>query len=324
VVVDTEEDFDWTQPFSRDAHEVKSLGAQRQMTPLFRRFGIRPTYVLDYPVVDAAASVDLIRELSSEQKALIGAHLQPWVNPPFDEELSERNSYPGNLLSSHERRKLDVLTDRIAAALGERPRIYKAGRYGLGRNSFAALQACGYLIDMSAVPGVDMRHAFGPDFRSVEPQPYWVGDQSRILELPMSRGFTGVIRRHGPFIEPRLQSWIGRKLRLGTCFALLGLLDSALLSPEGNSHRRHAALLAQLIKQGIRVFTLSYHSPSLMPGNTPYVRSDGDLQRLMRTIEQFFEMFFGRFNGIGTDPVQVRQGILDGSLLGSRAAVAAH
>ena len=43
----------------------------------------------------------------------IGAHLHPWVNPPFVESVSNYNSYPGNLPGALERAKLHKLTSRI-------------------------------------------------------------------------------------------------------------------------------------------------------------------------------------------------------------------
>ena len=36
-------------------------------------------------------------------------------------------------------------------------------------------------------------------------------------------------------------------------------------------------LTRALLARGQRTFVLSLHSPSVVPGNTPYVRSDADL-----------------------------------------------
>ena len=40
-------------------------------------------------------------------------------------------------------------------------------------------------------------------------------------------------------------------------------------------------LTRTLLNRGERIFTLSYHSPSLQPGNTPYVRNDRDLREVL-------------------------------------------
>ena len=50
VVVDAEEEFDWSGPFTRDHHSVRSMAAQGPMHRIFEKYDIRPTYVVDYPV----------------------------------------------------------------------------------------------------------------------------------------------------------------------------------------------------------------------------------------------------------------------------------
>ena len=77
------------------------------------------------------------------------------------------------------------------------PRIYKAGRYGLGPKTFRTLTELGYQIDISAVPGADLRTHHGPDFRQVAPQPYWIGPAGRLLELPLTRGYVGLLSEFG-------------------------------------------------------------------------------------------------------------------------------
>ena len=86
-----------------------------------------------------------------------------------------------------------MLTRAIEDGLGLTPRIYKAGRYGLGPKTFRTLTELGYQIDISAVPGADLRIHHGPDFRRVAPQPYWIGPAGRLLELPLTRGYVGLL-----------------------------------------------------------------------------------------------------------------------------------
>ena len=74
-----------------------------------------------------------LKELLEAGQCEIGAQLHPWVNPPFVEVISNRNSYPGNLPMVVEYDKLLALTDMLEEAFGSRPRIYRAGRYGYVR-----------------------------------------------------------------------------------------------------------------------------------------------------------------------------------------------
>ncbi|MGQ0559619.1 MAG: polysaccharide deacetylase family protein, partial [Sphingosinicella sp.] len=157
VVVDTEEEFDWNEPFSRAATATSAIAAQARAHEIFDRFGIVPTYVVDYPVAANAKPAAILRKLKDEGRAEIGAHLHPWVTPPFVEEVNARNSYGCNLPPEVERAKIETLTAAIGEAFGERPTIFKAGRHGLGPSTVRALVELGYRIDCSALPHSDLR-----------------------------------------------------------------------------------------------------------------------------------------------------------------------
>ena len=49
--------------------------------------------------------------------------------------------------------------------------------------------------------------------------------------------------------------------------------------------------------RGHRLFSLTYHSPSLEPGHTPYVRSEADLDRFLGAIEQVLAFFRDEMGG---------------------------
>ena len=61
VVIDTEEEFDWSQPHARDNTSVSAIAAQGLAQEVFRRHGIVPTYVIDYPVAATPAAVSALK-----------------------------------------------------------------------------------------------------------------------------------------------------------------------------------------------------------------------------------------------------------------------
>jgi hypothetical protein len=124
IVVDTEEEFDWSAPFSRANVSTRSIPAQAAAHEIYDRLGIVPTYVLDHPVATDPAAVEFLGALRREGRAEIGAHLHPWVSPPHVEEVTTRNSYHCNLPPALERAKIEMLTATIAEAFGERPTIF--------------------------------------------------------------------------------------------------------------------------------------------------------------------------------------------------------
>jgi len=78
------------------------------------------------------------------------------------------------------------------------------------------------------------------------------------------------------------------------------------LSPEGFGPRHHRRLTEHLLERGVRVFTWSFHTPSLEPGHTPYVRSEADLKEFLDRFRAYFEWFLGDIGGVTATPLDVK------------------
>ena len=306
AVVDTEEEFDWSAPFDRASRTVRAMEALHLAQDIFRDFGLVPTYVVDHPVATTPASIAVLRHYHDLGQCLIGSHLHPWVTPPDEEEVTAFNSYPGNLDPGLERAKLDLLTRAIADAFGARPVIYKAGRYGVGPATAGILADLGYLIDLSVVPHSSYEADGGPDFRRCLDRPYWFGEDDRLLEIPLSCGFSGYGSRFGPDVYRVVNTPVGRRLRLGAVLSRTRLLTRAMLTPEGVGAEGQANLIHALRRDGHRIFTLNYHSPSLALCCTPYVQTARERQALLDNIRWFLDYFLGRFGGRASTPIEVR------------------
>lgn len=306
VIVDTEEEFDWHHPLSRASIGVGHIRDQSHAQAIYARFGLRPTYVVDYAVANQEDGYGPLRDWAEAGACEIGAHLHPWVNPPFDEPVTNRNSYPGNLPAPLERQKLTVLTEVIEKRFGRRPTVYRAGRYGVGPASAAILEDLGYEIDMSVVPRSDFRVDEGPDFRHCGPRPYWFGRSHRLLEIPLTVGWTGLLAAAGAPLQHAAQSRWGRSLRLQGLLSRSHLFDRIRLSPEGITLTEMQRLTRVMIARGQRIFSLTYHSPSLVPGNTPYVANQSDLAAFLKTIEMYLEFFYDEIGGTAATPHEIR------------------
>lgn len=302
AVIDTEEEFDWSKPHDPANRSVRCIAEQHWAQTIFERYGVTPTYVVDHPVAATPESAVVFRDWRAAGRCVVGAHLHPWVNPPFGEQLTAANSYPGNLPRPVEFEKLKVLTDTIADSIGARPSIYKAGRYGLGPNTPGILAELGYEIDLSVVPATDFGADGGPNFRGYPHEPYWFGPGGQLLEVPLSRGYPGWLGDWGERVHGALSGPLGQRLRLPGILARLGAAERIQLTPEGVSAADNCRLADYLAARGRQVFTYAYHSSTLLPGGSPYVADLGQRQAFLDGIERFLEHFMGNLGGRGVTP----------------------
>lgn len=304
VTVDTEEEFDWLKPLARESTSVTHIPAQARAQAIYARYGLKPTYFIDYPVAEKA--YEPLRDWSKAGACDIGAHLHPWVSPPHDETVCNRNSYPGNLPRDLERAKLQHLTELIAERIGKRPTVYRAGRYGAGPNTATILEELGYEIDSSVLARQNLRPEEGPDFSALGLDPYWFGERRRLLEIPVTVGWDGWLSGTGLFWQQAIRSSIGQALHLPGVLARSRAFNRVKLTPEGVPLEELRQVTEAMLRAGYRVFNFTYHSPSLAPGHTPYVGSAAELDQFLDRIERYLEFFFTRCNGFAATPHLVR------------------
>lgn len=276
VTVDTEEEFDWEAPLDRTSHGLTTVPALRKFQQFCEGFGVVPTYLIDYPVACSPDAPAAIGDAVAAGRAEVGVQLHPWVSPPFDEDVSEFNSYSGNLPFELERAKFRTLRDRIEQVFGTPPLAYRAGRYGLGPRTAEILHECGIAVDTSVRARFDYSSTRGPNYREHPLRPYWVDPARTLLEMPLTTVYWGPLRQLGNLIYPYL--WRAPSIR--GVLARAGLLERIPLTPEGVTAEEALRGVDIAIDDGLPILVFSFHSPSLAPGHTPYVRNEADLDAL--------------------------------------------
>lgn len=273
LTVDTEEEFDWNQPLARDGHTLETIPRLREFQSFCEAAGVVPIYLIDYPVATSPLAADVLREAVAAGRAEVGVQLHPWVNPPHDEAVNPYNSYAGNLPEALEREKFFKLRDTIEANFGARPVIYRAGRYGVGPHTTKLLTDAGMAIDTSARARFDYSSSGGPNFRDLPVKPWWLDRAARLIELPLTTVYWGMLRQLGHWLYPKM--WRAPKLR--GALARIGLLERIPLTPEGVTLDEVIRGIDIALDDGLPVLVFSFHSPSLAPGYSPYVRDEADL-----------------------------------------------
>ncbi len=295
VSIDTEED-NW-EP-SRENIRIANIRALPSLHRTFEAFGVRPTYFCSYQVVRVPWARTILQDIAANGAAEIGAHLHPWNTPPMREAMAPRHTMMKNLPFELQEEKLLVLTDAVTTVLGTRPRSFRAGRYGLGSTGARLLARCGYTVDSSVTPFLDWRrYDDGPDHREAPVAVYRPSLDNLtlpslngpVVEVPVSVGFTRrPFRRWAERHERMTQLRVG-PLTLASLAYRSHFLRKVQLSFETDSVRDMLVLTNELVRDGVRCLHLTWHSPSMVEGMSPFTRTVADRHRLRAKIDRFFD-----------------------------------
>lgn len=287
IVVDAEEDFDWRNPVYGAQHTTGNMLNTRILQEIAGAYGVAPAYLLTYPILDAPEVVQVLRRRIERGECEAGVQLHPWVTPPFDHGSAAATSFAGNLAPELERRKLVELTRKFQECFGAAPRMYRAGRYGLGEHSADLLAELGFTIDTSLAPRTNFASEGGPDYSGYGYRPFWFGAGARLLEAPLCREVVGWSGRWAPGVLRALAAPPLDRLHVSAIATRVRCAERITLSPEGNDLAAMIRLVRRLHAAGQRLFVLSFHSSSLAAGRNPYVRTKAQLH-----------YFYDRLSGI--------------------------
>ncbi len=289
LTVDTEEEFDWDGDFNAFEYRLEQFRALEQFQQFAEGLGVPPVYLIDWPIAQSPRAQEILGDAVRRGTAEIGIQLHPWVNPPHSEEVNPYNSFAGNLPADLERDKFLRLRDAIEKNFGCHPQIYRAGRYGLGPHTAELLKEAGVPIDSSVRSRFDYSAGHGVDYSRHPLEPYWVDAERQLLELPLTTVFWGLLRKQGQWLHPRASAFP----LVNGLLSRLALLEKIALTPEGVTREEALRGIDIALDDGLPLLVLSFHSPSLMVGKTPYVRNEDELDALydwLRAIYAYLEL----------------------------------
>ena len=289
--IDTEGDNQWDAA-ARAAQRFENIYALGRLHALFARHGVRPTYVITYPVATDPRSAEVLRGLLAGGDCEIGAHHHAWETPPCTAEDVRRHPYASMLPLAQFEAQLEALTDAIDAAVGRRPVSYRSGRFGFAAEHVASLERLGYLVESSVAPLFYERHKGGPEFVEAPLTPYFLAYDSavtpgatNVLEVPVSAA-----------LHRRLPRWLqyayARAPRPYTTKRVLRALRLARmrwLRPSYSSLDDMRTLARDLARQHEPVLNLLFHSSEAIVGGSPYNRTQAELDAFCDRLERFFD-----------------------------------
>ena len=292
--VDTEEEFDWSGQFPQHDCAVENI----QCLPKFQSYcdsiGIRPTYLVDYPVATTPESARVLRQIADSSNAEIGAHLHPWCNPPYEGPNNERASHVVNLPRVLIEKKIAHLIQAIEDHIGVSPKVFRTGRWGINSSVLAAVADAGFDVDSSIYP------FYENEFFScllANHKPYWPsfdnpdipGSQRKIFEIPVTAGFNRPNFRFWSKVHSILSK---RSLKM---FRPIGIawqtntLRKLYLSPELSSAADLVTLVDAALSENQSVIHMFLHSSTLLPGKNVFTKTEEDKDTIYKRISAVVE-----------------------------------
>jgi hypothetical protein len=288
VAIDTEGDNQWDAA-ARRRQTFRNTRALARLLDFFEAHGVRPTYVVTYPVARDPESAQVHRDLLARGTCEVGAQHHAWETPPCHPADVDRHPYALSLPRDQFEAQLHTLTQAIIEAAGVGPVSYRSGRFGFTAAHVSVHDQQGYLIDSRVTPLFYEAHKGGPDFVGAPLSPYYLSydDATRagtsgVIELPVS----AALNRRVPGWVERLY---GRAPFPYTTKRLLRLGHVARvrwLRPSYSSAEDMIALARQIVGRGVPILNLLFHSSEAIVGGSPYNRSDGELQAFFERLSR--------------------------------------
>jgi peptidoglycan/xylan/chitin deacetylase (PgdA/CDA1 family) len=290
VGIDTEGDNQWDAA-ARANQRFENIYALPRLHALFARHGVRPTYVVTYPVATDLRSADMLRALVGGGDCEIGAHHHAWETPPCSDDDVRRHPYASQLPRVQFAEQIRTLTAAIAGAVGTPPVSYRSGRFGFSADHVAALERAGYLVESSVAPLFYESHKGGPEFVEAPLTPYFLAydsattpGSSDLLEIPVSSALSRPLPRFLQYAYARAPKPYTTKRILRT----LRLLRLRWLRPSYSSLSDMVSLARDLDEQGQPVLNVLFHSSEAIVGGSPYNRTQSELDAFCDRLERFF------------------------------------
>ncbi len=296
ITIDTEEDL-WGE-YAPTPCPVENTYSIPLVQDIFDRYDASPTYLVNYPVVIDDQASRLLRGILEKGRCELGTHCHPWNTPPYGGEGTLRATMMCNLERGVVRSKMESLHQAFMARFGITPLSFRAGRWGFGPAVAESIHDLGYRVDSSVTPLHDWSVHEGPDFFDAPRHPYRLSpanilkpaEDGGLLEAPPTTGF---FQRNaglcGKVFRCIMKSHLARRLRGIGLLEHSRVINLRWLSPELSSGEDMLLLAERLVRSGTTFLNMCFHSTSLLPGRSPFVRDETDLRRFLLNIEMFLQ-----------------------------------
>ena len=277
ITVDTEGDNLWNY---HKGEEVKSTNAFYipRFQELCEKYGFKPVYLTNYEMIKNPNYVEYIKPKVEDGKCEVGIHIHAWNNPPLYD-LKGNNGgnaflveYPDEIME----KKFKLTYELITQSIGKAPVSHRAGRWVMDDRYFKLLEKYAINVDCSYTPLVSWMNTkgesrpYGCDYTGVSANSHFIGN---VLEVPMS-----IMKTKRIFTCPDIRT-VAKQLLRG---------KNIWLRPASSS-LREMKWVVRSNPNNDNFVEFMIHSSELMPGGSPYFRSQKDINNLFKTMDCIFD-----------------------------------
>ncbi|HVN87975.1 MAG TPA: hypothetical protein VMW17_24300 [Candidatus Binatia bacterium] len=297
ITLDTEPDNEWGRPRVPTTHNARFIPRFHELCVTS---GLKVTYLMTLEMAEDDYLREYLRPRLRAGECEVGAHLHPWNTPPIvavtDDDF-QHHPYPFEYPVEVQRDKLHTLVTAIERHYGVRPLSYKAGRWGLDGAHAQILDDFGFVADTSVCPGInwgpskgDPRRSGGPDFSRAPHLPYRLSADDvcragslRVWEVPPTIVFYSALGRY----LPGVRALYARHRRVRRLFDRQHLGSQWLRPYPHMTVARLARVIELARRSGTPVLNCTFHSSELMPGGSPYNRTEASIENLFERLTGF-------------------------------------
>lgn len=286
ITIDTESDNQWDSSKNQTTENARFIPRFQE---LCEKYGFKPVYLVDYSMAQNPFLVEYLKKCSHRGTCEVGMHLHAWDTPPhyeYDTCTTARPyliEYPVEVMHD----KIKAIHELLVNAFESNVVSHRAGRWATNQDYFKLLSEFGYRIDCSFTPGLSWKGSAGAigggsDYSKAGDTVSFVGPGFSLMEIPMTlkkvhrlnkpqKGID-LIKEPAKFIKGRYW-W----------------LRPALSSNE---------MMLEVIKDRKQDYAeFMMHSSEMMPGGSPYFKTEEDIERLYSNLEEFFKLISGTYQG---------------------------
>jgi hypothetical protein len=294
VTIDTEEEWDWGSGYPTGPASVRNIAHLTAFQDRVEWFGAAVTYFTNHAVLTDPASRDIICRLSQRPNVEIGLHIHPWNTPPVapTDRVTPRESFLHNLPGAEAEKKLDE-SFRAFEKAGIVPTCFRGGRYSTSPLIQSYLRDRGVIADCSVLPFNTWADEGAPDYRDRDLTPRRLPprneDDLAMWELPLTFGFVGKSfdfwrRAFRLFDSPGFN-----KLPFGGVAGRLFGARKCWLNFENPLGEGMTDLFDVVRSLDLPYACFTMHSSSLLPGGSPYAKTQADVGALLKRVDDTLE-----------------------------------